>query len=110
MEPAEADRGRHHQSSAWLRALGLRGTFGLLDIRQNPARTLEVARADVGERHRAGGPLQQPGADPLFESGNQPRDIGGRQPHFSCGRRKAPEIGNRDKGGHGIDTVHGTIS
>ena len=34
-------------------------------FRENAARALPIARADVGQRHRARGPLQQPRAETL---------------------------------------------
>ena len=90
--------------------LRLRGNFGFLDIGEDAAGALQIARADIGQRHRARGPLQQPRAETILQRRDQPGHAGWRQAEFAGGRRKALEVGDRDKGGHGVDAIHGIIS
>ena len=73
MEAAEADRRGDHQPSARQRALALGGAFGFLDIAENAPHPLQIARADIGQRHLPGGPLQQPRAEALLQRRDQPR-------------------------------------
>src|SRR6266702_1522834 len=110
MEPSESDRRRDHQPSARPRSLRLRRAFGFLDIGENPSDTLQVARADVGQRHLPRGPLQQPRAETILQRRNQPRHARRRQPEFTGRRRKTLEVGHRDKGLHGVDAIHVIIS
>ena len=110
MEAAEPDRRGDHEPPARLDPFGLRGNFGFLDIGKDAARALQIAGPCVGQRHRTGGPLQQPRAETLLQRRNQPRHVGWRQAEFAGGRRKACEIGDRDKGGHGVEAIHGIVS
>ncbi len=73
METPEPDRRRDYQPAARRRPLVLRRIFGFLDITENAARAFQVARTDIGQRHRPRGPLQQPRAKMLFQRGDQPR-------------------------------------
>ena len=107
---AERRRRRDDEAAGGRCALRLRRCFGLLEIGENAPRPLQITRADVGQRHRARGPLQQTRADMLFERGDLPRHARGGQAELARGRRKSLEIGNRHEGVHGIDTVHGFIS
>ena len=49
-------------------------------------------------------------AETILQRRDQPRQPGRRDPEFARRRREPPEIGDGDKGLHGVDTVHGTIS
>ena len=110
MEAAEPDRRRHHQPAARPGALALDRVFGFLDIGKDASRPLQIAGADIGQAHRACGPLQQPRAEALFQRRDQPGDARGRQPELAGGRRKALQVRNRDKGLHRVETVHDIIS
>src|SRR5437899_927099 len=110
MEPPESDRRRDHQPSTRPRWLRLRRAFGFLDITENSSDTLQIARADVGQRHVPRGPLQQPRAETVLQRRNQPRHARRRQPEFARRRRKTLKVGHRDKGLHGVDAIHGIIS
>ncbi|MGY4604585.1 hypothetical protein ACVW16_002997 [Bradyrhizobium sp. USDA 4474] len=106
MQPAEADRGRHHQAPARPVALLPRGAVGFLDIGEDPPDALQIARPDVGQSHLPRGPLQQPCAEMLFKRGDQSRHRGGRQPQFSRCRREATQVGDGDEDVHGFQPVH----
>ena len=106
MKPAEADRGGNHQPSARPGALALGRAFGLLDIGEDAAGALQIARAGIGQRHRPRGPLQQPRAETVLQRRDQPRHARWRQAEFSRGRGEALQVGDGDKGLHGVDTVH----
>ena len=110
MQPAEADGGRDHQPSARPVALLARGAVGLLDIGEDSPRAFEIARADVGQPHLPGGPLQQPRAEMLLQRGDQPRHRRGRQPQLPRRRRKTAEIGDGDEDVHCFEAVHGIIA
>ncbi|MFK4585698.1 hypothetical protein ABIF55_001112 [Bradyrhizobium diazoefficiens] len=110
MQPAEADWRRHHQTSARPVTLFPRRAVGLLDIGENAPRALQIACADIGQRHLPRGPLQQPGAEMLFQRRDQPRHRRGRQVQLARRRRKAAQIGNGDEHVHGFQAVHGIIS
>ena len=86
------------------------GTFGLLDIGENATRAFQIAGADVGQRDRPRGPLQQPRAEAILQRRNQPGHAGGRQPELARRRGKTLEVGHRDKGLHGVDAIHNIIS
>ena len=110
MEAAKANRRRDHQPSTRPRPFALRRTFGLLDIGEDAPDTFQIARADIGQRHRARGPLQQPRPETILQRRHQPCDRRRRQPQSARRRRKTPEVGHRDKGLHGIQAIHGIIS
>ena len=110
MEAAEADRRRHHQPPARPVALLPCRAVGLLDIGENATRALEIARADVGQGHLSGGPLQQPRAEMLLQRRDQPRHRGRGQPQLSCRGREAAQIGDGDEDMHGFEAVHGIIA
>jgi hypothetical protein len=110
MQPAEPDRRRDDELSLRPRALALDGVLSLLDIGQNPPRPLQVTGACVGQRHLPRGPLQQPRAKAVLQRRNQPRDARRRQAKLARRGGKAPQVGHRDEGLHGIDPVHPTIA
>src|SRR4029079_7327875 len=110
MQPAEPERRGNHQQSPRPRALPLDRAFGFLDIAKDAAGAFQIACADIGERYRPRGTLEQPRAQALFQWRNQPRDARWRQAELARGRRKALQIGDGDKGLHGIETIHGIIS
>ena len=110
MEASEAHRRGDHQPSARQRALALGGAFGLLDITENAPHPLQVARADIGQRDLPCGPLQQPRAKAFLQRRNQPRHRRRRQPELARRRRKPLQVGDRDKGLHGVEAIHGFIS
>ena len=103
----KADRRGDYQPPARRRALGLRGNFGFLDVGEDAAGTLQIAGADIGQRHRARGPLQEPRAETILQCRDHPRHVRWREAELAGGRRKALEVGDRDKGGHGVDAIHG---
>ena len=51
----------------------------------------QIARADIGQRHRARGSLQQPRAEAILQRRDQPRHAGRRQPQFARRRRETRE-------------------
>ncbi len=106
MEAAESDRRRYHQSPARPGALALGGAFGLLDIGKDTPDPFQIARADIGQGHGARGPLQQPRAETLLQCRDRPGHPRGRQAELAGRGRKTLQIRNRDKGLHGIETVH----
>ena len=107
MQAAEADRRRDHEPSARPRAFALDRLLGLLDIGQNAPGALEIARAGIGQRDFARGPLQQPRAEALLQRRDQPRHGRRRQPELARCGGKTLEVGHRDEGLHGVDPVHG---
>ena len=110
MKPSEPDRGRNRQPAARAGTFALGRAFGLLDITEDPPRALQIARPGIGQRDLPRGPLQQAGAEAIFQRRDQPRHARRRQAELARGRRKPLQIGNRDKGLHGVDTVHAIIS
>jgi len=77
MEAPESDRRRDHQPSTRPRALAFGRTLGLLDIGENAPDTLQIPRADIGQRDLPRGPLQQPGAETILAvRGPIPRGAG----------------------------------
>ena len=99
-----------HEPALGACALALDGVLGFLDIGQDAAGALEIARAGVGQRHLPRGPLQKPRAKTVLQRGNQPRDARGRQAKLAGRGGKALQVGHGDKGVHGIDPVHRTIA
>ena len=73
MKAAESDRRRDHQPPARPRPFGLGRAFGFLDIGKDAPDALQIARADIGQRHRSRGPLQQPRTETIFQRRDQPR-------------------------------------
>ena len=110
VQASETDRGRDRQPPARPRAFALDRAFGFLDIGEDAPDPLEIARADIGQRHRPRGPLQQPRAETVLQRRDQPRHARRRQPQLARRRRKTPEVGDGDKGLHGVDAIHGIIS
>jgi hypothetical protein len=110
VQAAESDRRRHHQPPARPDTFALGSPLGFLDIGENTACALQIAGADIGQRHLPRGPLQQPRAETLLQRRDQPRHARGRQPKLARRRRKTLEVGHRDKGLHGVDAIHGIIS
>ena len=51
VETPKTDGRRDHQPAARPRSLVPRRAFGFLDIGENAARTLEITRTDIGQRH-----------------------------------------------------------
>jgi hypothetical protein len=57
VQASELDRRRDRQPPARPDAFALHRSFGFLDIGEDGSDALEIARADIGQRHRPGGPL-----------------------------------------------------
>ena len=110
MEAPESDRRRDHEPSARLRALALGRALGFLDISEDASCALQIACADIGQRHAPRRPLQQPRAETILQRRDHPRYTRGRQPELARRRRKTLEVGHRHEGLHGVDTIHGIIS
>ncbi len=110
VETPEHQRRRHDQMSGGTGAIGARRRFRLFDLRQNPPRPGEVALPDIGQRHRARRPLQQPGADTFLKRRHHPCHGRGGDLELAGRRREALEVGNRNKGFHRFDTIHVTIA
>jgi hypothetical protein len=110
VETPESDGRRDHEPSARPRAFALGRAFGFLDITENTAGALQIAGADIGQRHRSRGPLQKPRAEAILQRRHQPRHRRRRQAELASRRRKTPEIGDGDEGLHGVDAIHGIIS
>ncbi len=110
MQPAEADGCRDHEPPARPGAFAFGRAFGLLDIGEDAPGPFQVARAGVGQGHRPRGPLQQPRTETLFQRRDQPRHRRRRQLKLARRRREPLQVGDRDKGLHGVDPVHAIIS
>ena len=106
LTPAECAGRRDDEPAHGLAVLGARGPLGLVDGREDPARALEVARARVGERHRAGGPLEQADGEALLERGAEAGDGGPRGAEAARGGGEPAQLGDGDEGGHGVEAVH----
>jgi len=98
------------QPAARPRPLSLGRAFGFLDIGEDAPGALEIAGPDIGQRHGPRRPLQQPRAETLFQRRDQPRHRRGRQAELARRGRKTLEVGDSDKGLHGVDAVHSIIA
>ncbi|GKT21823.1 hypothetical protein AVHM3334_06190 [Acidovorax sp. SUPP3334] len=88
------------QHACDLGRVGLRGRKGLLHVGEDGAHPRQIGLARIGERHPAGGALQQPGTDVALQVGDQPRDGRRRQIHGARGCRKAALVH------HGLEHAH----
>jgi hypothetical protein len=110
MKATETDRRRNHQPPNWPGALALGRALGFLDIDEDAPDPLQIACAGVGQRHLPRGPLQQPRAEAFLQGRDQPGHARRRQPELARGRGKTLEIRDCDKGLHGVEAIHLTIS
>jgi hypothetical protein len=110
MQPPEAERRRHYELPARARALAFGRAFGFLDVGKDAPDTLEIARADIGQRDLARGSLQQTRTETLLQRRDQPRHRRWRQFQLARRRREPLAVGHRDEGVHGVDPVHAIIS
>ena len=73
---AEQRRRRHREAAGGARLLRMGRVFGFVDLREDAACTVEVARARVGQRDRTRRSLQQTHAEALLERRDHSRHRG----------------------------------
>ena len=106
LAPAEHVGRGDHEAPGGIGALGPRGALGVVDVGEDPAGSLEVARTRVRERHGPRGPLQEPDRELLLERGDQAGDHRRRDPEAPGGGGEALQLGDGDERRHGGEAVH----
>ncbi len=77
-----------------------------VEFRQQRLGPLQQCRPGVGQAERAGGALDQPGADLGFQRGNAARHAGLRQSQLASRRRKAAQPGDAGEEAQGAQVIH----
>jgi hypothetical protein len=83
--------------------------LGLVHRRQDGPRPAVEGLALGRQLQAARGPLQQPGAEPIFQPGHQFRQRGRGQTQIPRRSREPPGFHGTNKGSHLTGTIHGAI-
>ena len=110
MEPSEHLRRRHGQKAAGLRPLARRRELELLELRQRPAAEIEIAPAGIGEGDGPGRAVEEARGQAIFQGRHRPGDRSGRASQMPRRGDEAAPLGNGDKDGKLVETVHEIIA